>query len=38
MQEYAPQAEAQAKEALEILRAHLSTHLAPTKKPQVSML
>ncbi|XP_063851325.1 tetratricopeptide repeat protein 23-like isoform X2 [Scylla paramamosain] len=35
LKEYAPQAEAQAKEALEILRAHLSTHLAPTKKPQV---
>ncbi|MPC48939.1 hypothetical protein E2C01_042727 [Portunus trituberculatus] len=32
--EYALQAEAQAKEALEILRTHLSTHLAPTKKPQ----
>ncbi|XP_045105661.1 tetratricopeptide repeat protein 23-like isoform X2 [Portunus trituberculatus] len=35
LKEYALQAEAQAKEALEILRTHLSTHLAPTKKPQV---
>lgn len=35
LKEYAPQGEAQAREALDIITSHLSTDLAPAKKPQV---
>ncbi|XP_042218442.1 tetratricopeptide repeat protein 23-like isoform X2 [Homarus americanus] len=35
LKEYAPQGEAQAQEALETINVHLSTDLAPAKKPQV---
>nr|XP_045593996.1 tetratricopeptide repeat protein 23-like isoform X1 [Procambarus clarkii]XP_045593997.1 tetratricopeptide repeat protein 23-like isoform X1 [Procambarus clarkii] len=35
LKDYAPQGEAQAQEALDTINTHLSTDLAPSKKPQV---